>query len=546
VAAFLLFPLTFACGDSDDGGSTGPDPTGSLEITLTISGEALDADGCVFAVDGAGSRRILSGETTTYSGLSVGQHDVSISDVAGNCQVLGSSTRSVSVAADQTATVTFAVSCAQNVGSIAISVSTFGDEQDPDGYEVAVDGGAPTAIAINGSTTAVGLAPGDHSVALEDVADNCLVGGGNPRTVTVVAGQTASVAFSVTCGSTTGSIRLTTSTSGEDLDEDGYSISIDGFPLGPIGLNGSQTVSNLAAGDHTLVLAGLAFNCSVSGDNPRTVTVTSGQEATVSLAVTCRYHLYDRIAFVSDRSGALLIYSIDPWNPHVPRLLLTGVYPAVSPDGLRIAYQRNGDVYVANSDGTGETRLTDSSDFEGRPAWSPDGSRLAYTRVTGGSDEVWTMNADGSSQASLVTDGANPTWSPDGTRIAFEYEVAPNNRDIFVVNVNGTGRYNLTNHPSWDGDAAWSPLGNLISFESEREGPSQIFVQDPSGGPATNMTGAFGLQARMATWAPGAVAGAFLDVNSGDIYYFDPSVPSLVRLTTDPAYDSGPSWGGGN
>jgi len=106
----------------------------------------------------------------------VGQHEVAISDVAGNCQVLGSATRSISVAADQTATVTFAVSCAQNVGSIAISVSTSGDDQDPDGYEVVVDGGAPTAIAINGSTTAVGLTPGDHSVALEDVAANCSVG----------------------------------------------------------------------------------------------------------------------------------------------------------------------------------------------------------------------------------------------------------------------------------------------------------------------------------------------------------------------------------
>ena len=539
--------LSVACGDSDDGGSTGPDPTGGIEVTLSIAGDAIDADGCVFTIDGGSSRRLLAGESTTYTGLSVGQHEVVISDVAGNCQVLGESTRSISVAADQTATATFAVTCAQDVGAIAITTQTSGDELDPDGYQVVVDGGAPAAIGINGSLTAAGLAPGDHTVALQDVAANCSVAGGNPRTVAVTAGQTAAAAFTVTCSSTSGSMAISASTNGEDLDEDGYEIAVDGGAPSAIGINGSLTAGGLAPGDYSVELQGEAFNCSVGGNNPRTVTVTGGAEVQVTFDVNCRYHLYDRIAFTSDRSGQVMIYAIDPWNPHIPRALgLTGVRPAVSPDGLRIAYRRNGDIYVADSDGTGAIRLTDSSEFEGYPAWSPDGSMIAYEREAGGGDEIWTMNADGSNQKSLGVDGWNPTWSPDGTRIAFEDQVSSSNYDIFVVNADGSGRYNLTNHPSYDHHPAWSPLGNLISFESEREGQAQIFVQDPSGGPATNMTGAFGLQAREATWAPDAVAGAFLDVNSGDLYYFDPSVPVLVRLTTHPAWDSGPSWGGGN
>ena len=87
VALTVLAAL--ACGDGDNGGATGPDPTGGIDVTLAIAGDAIDADGCLFTVDGSASRRLLAGESTTYTGLSVGQHAVVISDVAGNCEVQG-------------------------------------------------------------------------------------------------------------------------------------------------------------------------------------------------------------------------------------------------------------------------------------------------------------------------------------------------------------------------------------------------------------------------------------------------------------------------
>jgi len=185
----LLCLLPIACGDDNGGGSTGPTPTGSLQVTLTIAGDALDADGCVFTVDGASSRRLTAGESTTYTGLAVGQHEVAISDVAGNCQVLGEAIRSVSVTGGQTATVTYAVTCAPTVGAIEVSVTTAGEDLDADGYEVVLDAGVPSAIAINGSMTTGDLTPGDHTLALQGEAFNCDVGGNNPRTVTVRPGQ---------------------------------------------------------------------------------------------------------------------------------------------------------------------------------------------------------------------------------------------------------------------------------------------------------------------------------------------------------------------
>lgn len=546
LAASFLLSLTLACGDGDGGGSTGPDPTGSLEVTLTIAGDAPDADGCVFTVDGAGQRRLTTGESTTYSDLSVGQHEIAISDVAGNCQVSGQAVRTVSVSADQTASVTFSVTCAQDAGGIAVVVTTSGDEPDPDGYDVTLDGGAPSAIGVNGSVTFGGLTPGDHTIALGDVASNCAVSGGNPRTVSVTAGQTTQTTFSVTCSATSGSIRVSASTSGEDLDGDGYAIVIDGGAPSSIGINGSLTAGGLEPGDYSVRLEAEAFNCEVDGNNPRTVSVTAGDETQVTFDVLCRFHLYDRIAFQSHRTGSWMLYAVDPYDPAsgVRTLGLDGVDPAVSPDGLRIAYSWLGDLWIARSDGSGTTRVTDDpTSADSQPAWSPGGDWIAFTR----DGTLWTMHADGSVQSQLDDPGSWPSWSPDGARIA--YEISGNFGDIAVVNADGSNRERIVLFSAPDYKPAWSPLGNYIGFVSPRDGAvNHVFLVPPGGGAEINMTAALISTATDPTWAPMAVAGAFAsdDLGTYDIYYFVPGSSEVVRLTTDPANDTHPSWGGGN
>ena len=540
VLSSLLVVISLACGD-DNGGSTGPGATGGLEVTLTITGEALDANGCVFTVDGTGQTRILAGESTTYTGLSVGQHEVAISDVAGNCQVLGGATRSVSVAADQTATVIYAVTCAEAVGSIDVHMTTEGEDQDPDGYEVVIDGGAPSAIGINGTLLVGALAAGDHTLAIEGVALNCAVGGSNPRTLAVVAGQTTHAAITVTCSSTSGSIAVSASTSGEDLDEDGYEIVIDGGTPSAIGINGSMTAGGLAPGDYSVELQGEAFNCEVGGSNPRSVTVTAGQETGVTFDVTCRYHLYDRIAFQSLRTGAWRLHAVDPYDSGagVRPLGLEGTHPAVSRNGLRIAYSFEDDIWIARSDGSGATRVTSTPENESYPAWSPDGNWLAFDR----DGDIWTMREDGSSQVRIWVFGTQPTWSPDGSRIAFV-----DAGDVHIMNADGSNVNGLTGNPTANQRPAWSPLGNYVGFASARDGSLHIFVQDPAGGTAVNMTIALISQANDPTWAPLAEAGAFSSDDSGtyDIYYFVPGSGGVVRLTDHPSTDVHPSWGGGN
>ena len=64
---------------------------------------------------------------------------------------------------------------------------------------------------------------------------------------------------------TTGNLTATTSTTGSNLDPDGYTVTVDGTTSQPIATNGNVTFNNLAAGNHTVVLSGVATNCTVGG-----------------------------------------------------------------------------------------------------------------------------------------------------------------------------------------------------------------------------------------------------------------------------------------
>ena len=55
-----------------------------------------------------------------------------------------------------------------------------------------------------------------------------------------------------------------------------------------------------------------------------------------------------------------------------------------------------GEIYVMNSDGSGVTRLTNDSAWDGMPSWSPDGARIAFVSYRDGNGEIYVMNTDGS------------------------------------------------------------------------------------------------------------------------------------------------------
>src|SRR5207302_1591679 len=62
------------------------------------------------------------------------------------------------------------------------------------------------------------------------------------------------------------------------------------FPTGEsesIGANATVSAPGIVAGDYTVQLSGVPSNCTVSGANPRTVTVPAGGTGSTTFAVGC-------------------------------------------------------------------------------------------------------------------------------------------------------------------------------------------------------------------------------------------------------------------
>ena len=57
----------------------------------------------------------------------------------------------------------------------------------------------------------------------------------------------------------------------------------------------------------------------------------------------------------------------------------------------------------------------------------------------------------------------------DGTQVAYAATASDGNEDIWIVNADGTGARNLTNHPGGDSHLSWSPDGRRIVFCSTRD-----------------------------------------------------------------------------
>src|SRR6476469_4516116 len=90
-------------------------------------------------------------------------------------------------------------------------------------------------------------------------------------------------------------------------------------------------------------------------------------------------------------------------GPTMVQQLGAGAQPAWSPNGMQLAFVRNGDIWAIDAAGGEERRLT-ADGINAMPVWSPDGARLAWvkgtTLVVGGADGVGlTTLAEGLSAA---------------------------------------------------------------------------------------------------------------------------------------------------
>lgn len=150
-----------------------------------------------------------------------------------------------------------------------------------------------------------------------------------------------------------------------------------------------------------------------------------------------------------------------------------------SPDGSKVVFPRHDGQYwrviLMNADGTGERVLSTQGTHQGLPwgnytPWSPDGERIVFfadSRTEQQPSErgcnqwvlPYVVNVDGSGVQRLLETctGYFNGWAPSGDQVAFTLWPQSGPPDVYAVNADGTGAVNVSRSSFWDSDGQWLP-----------------------------------------------------------------------------------------
>lgn len=180
-----------------------------------------------------------------------------------------------------------------------------------------------------------------------------------------------------------------------------------------------------------------------------------------------------RIAFTSDRDGNWEIYSVDVNTLQVtretndPAMDHTATW---SPDASRLAfsnyaYRGFSNILMKDMNGGGLSWLTLARNNNSFPDWSPDWSRIVFhsdrtsTGAAYGPYQIWVMDANGNNQTALTWGYKNnlvPKWSSDGQKIVFCSE-RDGDREIYTMNADGSSQQRRTFNTAADGYPDFGP-----------------------------------------------------------------------------------------
>ncbi len=181
------------------------------------------------------------------------------------------------------------------------------------------------------------------------------------------------------------------------------------------------------------------------------------------------------------------------------------------------------------------------------PSKASGDEQIAFYSERDGNREIYVMNDDGSGLTKLAADPADdsdPVWSPDRKQIAFDSRRTGDNKDVYVMNANGSDPRRLTTDDALDDYATWSPDGKKIAFTTTRDGLREIYVMNANGSKQTNLTKTLEGDDAYPSWSPDGtkiVFESYRDRNN-EIYVMNADGTRQRNLTNNLADDTNGSW----
>jgi TolB protein len=139
-----------------------------------------------------------------------------------------------------------------------------------------------------------------------------------------------------------------------------------------------------------------------------------------------------------------------------------------SPDGSQLAFlaypsgeYQNADIYLFDLQLGTVTKLTSTTADYMFLEWSPDGSSLAYASDQNETWDIYLLNFPNLEAMNLTDDSDlqdgvyGLSWSPDGRQMVFSTGPIEGDFEIFVMNSDGTDRYQLTDNEAHDTNPMW-------------------------------------------------------------------------------------------